>query len=63
MKLKCSKLISRFSLLVKEDGQDLIEYALLTGLIVLGVTAAVDSYAIKVQTVFSNLATTFSTVF
>lgn len=62
MKLKCSKLFSLLSRLVKEDGQDLVEYSLLAGLIVLGVTAGVGSYAAKVGTVFSNLATTFSTV-
>ncbi len=62
MKLKRSRVFFRLSSLLKEDGQDLVEYALLAGLIVLGVTAGVGSYAAKVGTVFSNLATTFSTV-
>jgi pilus assembly protein Flp/PilA len=62
MKLKCSRLFFRFSRLVQEDGQDLVEYALLVGLLALGVTAGIGSYAAKVGTVFSNLATTFSTV-
>jgi pilus assembly protein Flp/PilA len=62
MKLKLSKLIFPFSRLVKEDGQDLVEYALLVGLLALGVTAGVGSFAAKVHTVFSNLATTFSSV-
>ena len=62
MKLKFSKLSSRYSRFVKEDGQDLVEYALLVGLLALGVTAGVHSFAAKVQTTFSNLATTFSTV-
>ena len=62
MKLKCSKLFSWLSRFLQEDGQDLVEYSLLVGLIVLGVTASVGSYAAKVGTIFSNLATTFSTV-
>jgi pilus assembly protein Flp/PilA len=62
MKLKRSRVFFWLSSLLKEDGQDLVEYALLAGLIVLGVTAGVGSYAAKVGTVFSNLATTFSTV-
>jgi len=62
MKSKWSKLSFRFMPFVREDGQDLVEYALLVGLLALGVTAGVGSFAAKVQTVFSNLATTFSTV-
>ena len=63
MKSKWSKLSFRFMPFVREDGQDLVEYALLVGLLALGVTAGIGSYAAKVGTVFSNLATTFSTVF
>jgi pilus assembly protein Flp/PilA len=41
----------------REDGQDLIEYALLAGLIALGATAAITSIGGSVGTIFNKLQT------
>jgi pilus assembly protein Flp/PilA len=48
--------------LESEDGQDLIEYALLVGLIVIIVIGAVTLAGTSVSTIFSNIATTLSGV-
>ena len=41
----------------REEGQDLIEYALLAGLIALGATAAITSIGGSVGTIFNKLQT------
>jgi pilus assembly protein Flp/PilA len=41
----------------REEGQDLIEYALLAGLIALGATAAITSIGTSVGTIFTKLQT------
>jgi pilus assembly protein Flp/PilA len=48
--------------LESEDGQDLIEYALLVGLIVIIVIGAVTLAGTSVSTIFSNIATKLSGV-
>jgi len=45
------------NLLAAEEGQDLVEYALLVSLIALACIAAVGSVASAVTTVFSNIST------
>lgn len=44
------------SLLVKEDGQDLVEYALLVSLIALAAITAVGNIAGGITAIFSNVS-------
>lgn len=46
------------NLLANEEGQDLVEYALLVALIALAVIAGVQGVASAVNKVFSNISTT-----
>ena len=43
--------------LMKEDGQDLVEYALLVALIAFGAVSAMSTLAADINTVFSNVGT------
>jgi len=53
-----SLLISRIRGFVRdEEGQDLLEYALLVALIALVVIGAVTAAGLKVNTIFNNIAT------
>lgn len=45
------------SLLAGEEGQDLVEYALLVSLVALGCITAVGSVATAITTVFNNIST------
>lgn len=45
------------NLLAGEEGQDLVEYALLVSLVALGCISAVGSVASAITTVFSNMST------
>lgn len=45
------------NLLAAEEGQDLVEYALLVSLVALGCISAVGSVASAVTTVFNNIST------
>ena len=48
-------LLARF---VREDeGQDIIEYALLAGLIITGATAAITAIGTRIRTLLTNLRT------
>jgi len=44
------------SLMVREEGQDLVEYALLVALIALAAITGVSKVATAVNTVFSNIS-------
>ena len=44
-------------LMLQEEGQDLIEYAMLVGLIAFGAAAGMQSAASGVNTVFTRVAT------
>jgi len=44
------------SLVKKDEGQDLLEYALLVALIALGAIVAVTAAGVKVQTIFQAIA-------
>ena len=44
-----------------ESGQDLIEYALVAGLIGLGAVTAMSGLATKIGTAFTSIGTTLST--
>ncbi|HTA45346.1 MAG TPA: Flp family type IVb pilin [Bryobacteraceae bacterium] len=48
-------------LLRKEDGQDMVEYALVMGLIALGATVTMKTLAGTISTAFGNIGTTLTT--
>jgi pilus assembly protein Flp/PilA len=48
------------NLMTREEGQDLVEYALLVALIALAVISAVKGVASAVNTVFVNISTSLS---
>jgi len=50
------------SLMSREDGQDLIEYALVVALVALGATAGMSSLATGINTAFTNIATQLTTL-
>jgi pilus assembly protein Flp/PilA len=47
-------------LLSHEEGQDLVEYALIVALIALAATAGMKTLATAINTTFSNLGTTLT---
>jgi pilus assembly protein Flp/PilA len=47
-------------LLSGEEGQDLVEYALLVSLVALGCIASVGYVATAIQTVFTNISTSLA---
>ncbi|MGC1782872.1 MAG: Flp family type IVb pilin [Acidobacteriaceae bacterium] len=55
---KCKSLIK---FLLRIDGQDLIEYALLAAIISLGAVASLKGLATDIQTTFTNSGTAFTT--
>ncbi len=46
------------ALIMQEDGQDLVEYALVAGLITVGAVASIKVIGTEVSTLFSNVSTT-----
>jgi pilus assembly protein Flp/PilA len=48
--------------LKNEDGQDLIEYALVVALVALAATAGMNSLATGINTAFNHLATRLTTI-
>ena len=48
------------NLMTREEGQDLVEYALLVSLIALAAIAATKSVASAVTTIFNNISTTLT---
>ena len=64
MRLYISLLVQRLMKLVSdEEGQDLIEYALIVALIALGATAGMSSLATAINNGFTNLGTTLTSAF
>ena len=49
------------NLLSKEEGQDLIEYALVVALVAFAATAGMSTLATKINTAFTNIGTTLTT--
>jgi pilus assembly protein Flp/PilA len=49
------------TLMLQEEGQDLIEYALVVALIAFAATAGMSSLATSINTAFSNIGTTLTT--
>lgn len=50
------------NLLTNEDGQDLIEYALVVALIAFAATAGMGSLATDINTAFSNIGTSLTSL-
>jgi len=48
------------NLMTREEGQDLVEYALLVSLIALAAIAATKSVASAITTIFNNISTTLA---
>lgn len=60
MQIAFSSLIALRNLLLREDGQDLVEYALVVALIALGATAGMNTVASDISNAFSSLGGTLS---
>ena len=55
------KLYVKFQdLMSREEGQDLVEYALVVAIIALGATAAMKGLASAISTSFGNISTAFA---
>jgi len=55
------KLMVNFrDLMSREEGQDLVEYALVVALIALGATASMQSLATAISSAFASISTTFA---
>jgi pilus assembly protein Flp/PilA len=62
MKDKLLKLsVKMQTALMSEEGQDLIEYALVVALIAFAATAGMSTLATKINTAFSSIGTTLTT--
>jgi pilus assembly protein Flp/PilA len=62
MKVEMQKLYTKIHNLVRrEEGQDLIEYALVVALIALAATAGMQTVATNINLAFSNIGTTLAT--
>ena len=49
------------TVLVQEEGQDLVEYALVVALIALGATVAVKSLGTEISAAFTSITTSLTT--
>jgi pilus assembly protein Flp/PilA len=61
MKDKLLKFSAKLQILLDEEGQDLIEYALVVALIAFAATAGMSSLATAINTAFAGVGTTFTT--
>ena len=61
MKVRLSKLSVMLRILKDENGQDLIEYALVVALIAFAATAGMSTLAADINTAFSNMGTKVTT--
>jgi pilus assembly protein Flp/PilA len=57
MKDNLLKLVVKMHVLLNEEGQDLIEYALVVALIAFAATAGMSSVATAINTAFTNIGT------
>jgi pilus assembly protein Flp/PilA len=60
MKNLIAKLSFAIKSLVREEGQDLVEYALVVALIAFAATAGMGKLATAINTAFSNVGTSLS---
>jgi pilus assembly protein Flp/PilA len=58
--INASRLQKAVKGLMKEQGQDLVEYALVVALIAFGATATMQTLAANISTAFSNIAAAVS---
>ena len=54
------KLTAMIKNLIREDGQDLVEYALVVALIAFAATAGMRTLATRINTTFTNISTSLS---
>ena len=52
--------VSFQNLISREEGQDLVEYALVVAIIALGATASMQSLASVISSSFASISTTFA---
>jgi pilus assembly protein Flp/PilA len=57
---KLLKQVIKLQILLDEEGQDLIEYALVVALIAFAATAGMSSLAIAINTAFTGIGTTLT---
>lgn len=63
MQIKLWKLYAKLNALMsRENGQDLIEYALVVALIAFAATAGMTPLAADINTAFTNIGTSLSTL-
>ncbi|HEY1212776.1 MAG TPA: Flp family type IVb pilin [Bryobacteraceae bacterium] len=61
MKFELNKIaVSVRAALLKDEGQDLIEYALVVALIAFAATAGMNTLATDINTAFTNIGTTLT---
>ena len=60
MKNKLSRFTAKLSILLNEEGQDLIEYALIVALVAFAATAGMSTLATAINTAFTNVGTTLT---
>ncbi len=61
MKHRSALLFEKLQQLIREDGQDLVEYALIVALIAFATTTGMKSVATGVNSAFTSISTTLST--
>jgi pilus assembly protein Flp/PilA len=61
MKDRLLKFTTKMQVLLDEEGQDLIEYALVVALIAFAATAGMSSLAASINTAFTGMGTTLTT--
>jgi pilus assembly protein Flp/PilA len=58
---KFTELLAKFRFLIsREEGQDLVEYALLVALVSLGSVVALSTLAVDISSVFTTVGTTLT---
>jgi pilus assembly protein Flp/PilA len=55
------QLYVKYQILAKEDGQDLVEYALVVALIAFAATAGMNTLATNINTAFTTIGTRLNT--
>jgi len=61
MKANLLRLATRLQVLLDEEGQDLIEYALVVALIAFAATAGMSNLATSINAAFTSVGTTLTT--
>ena len=61
MKFHLLKLRTKIQILLNDNGQDLIEYALVVALIAFAATVGMKSLAVSINTAFANIGSTLTT--